>query len=72
LARKKQFEGPKSYLEYSEGAAGPKEAIRIQFRPKNSHIGAKDKAVEKLYIYSAGTEERSEKNLEKKPSRQAV
>jgi hypothetical protein len=28
LARKKQFEGPKSYLEYLEGAAGPKEAIR--------------------------------------------
>jgi hypothetical protein len=24
LARKKQFEGPKSHLEYLEGAAGPK------------------------------------------------
>jgi hypothetical protein len=34
LARKKQFEGPKSYLEYLEGAAGPK----VQFEGPKSYL----------------------------------
>jgi hypothetical protein len=34
LARKKQFEGPKSCLEYLEGAAGPK----VQFEGPKSYL----------------------------------
>jgi hypothetical protein len=38
LARKNQFEGPKSCLEYLEGAAGPKGAIREKFDQKSPRM----------------------------------
>jgi hypothetical protein len=77
LARKKQFEGPKSYLECLGGAAGPKEMIRGNFDrkfPRRSkhylleepHLkhSAKDRAIEKHCVYSGGARKRSTKILE--------
>jgi hypothetical protein len=66
-ARKEQFEGPKSFLEYLEGAVGPRRRFEYNFDPKNSLEGAKDRVVEKLCVYSDDTKERSKKDLEENP-----
>jgi hypothetical protein len=82
LARKKQFERPKPCLEYLEGAAGPKKAIRNNFDRKfprkskhslleepHSKLSAKDRIVKKLCVCLGGTKERSTKTLKETQSR---
>jgi hypothetical protein len=65
-----RFEGPKSYLEYLEGAAGPKGQFEYHFKrkfPRRGKCFAKNRIIEKLYVYSDGTKERSTTDLEGKP-----
>jgi hypothetical protein len=64
---KGQFEGPKSYLEYLVGTTGPKVQFEHNFDqkfPRRSKCSTKDRVIEKLYVYSDGTKERSTKDLE--------